>query len=149
MMLQGPAERPQIDGGFQRTGKAGYSSIRRVLLTSWENFRSGMKIQIIGTVIDLIGDANTIFIDENGSKDISEFLGRACVSLVKAGATAALGSLFAAGAVAFVTAAMTVGALPVLFTVGIVVAGYVHAATLVDVADDCFNIKTTISDWTR
>lgn len=44
------------------------------------------------------------------------------------------------------TAAMTVGALPVLFTVGIIVAGYVLAATLVDAADDYFNIKTTVSN---
>lgn len=74
-----------VDGGFQRTGKAGYNGIKRVLLTSGENFRSGMKIQIIGTVIDLIGDANTVFVDEHVSKDISEFLGRAAYPLPRLG----------------------------------------------------------------
>lgn len=55
----------------------------------------------IGRVIDLIGDTNTVFVDENGSKDLSEF--RAGVSLVKAGPTAAIGGLPAAALVADVT----------------------------------------------
>lgn len=66
-----------IDGGFKRTGKAGCGGVRRMFITSAKNFKSGMKIQVIGTIIDIIVDADTVFFDERGSKDLSEFLGRA------------------------------------------------------------------------
>ena len=39
----------------------------------------------VGLIIDLIGDYNTVMMDEKGSKDIAELLGRAGVSIVAAG----------------------------------------------------------------
>lgn len=133
-----------IDGGFGKTGKTGYGGMRRILMTSGENFRAGMKIQVIGTVIDIAVDANSVF-DEKGSKDWSEFLGRAGVSLVKAGATAALGSLLAAG---FTAGALAIGA-PVILIIGVVVAGYVFSATLVDGVDEQFSVKEKVASWAR
>lgn len=142
-----------IDGGFQKTGKAGYGSLKRLVLTNAQIFRSGVKIQIIGTVIDLIGDVNTVYFDEKGSKDLSEFLGRAGVSIAKAGATAVLGSIFAATGLALAGAGLalvgTAAALPVALVVAVVIGGYIAAATLVDMADSSFNIKETIAGWTK
>jgi hypothetical protein len=134
-----------IDGGFGRSGKAGYGGFKRVMLTTAENFRGGMKIQVIGTVVDIIVDANAVFFDEKGSKDLSEFLGRAGVSIVKAGATAALGSVLAAVAAAFI---LTAGA-PLAVTVGVVVVGYIVAATLVDLIDSSFQIKERVAHAAR
>lgn len=141
-----------IDGGFGRTGRAGYGGARRILLTAAENFKSGMKIQIIGTIIDLFVDANSVFFDENGSKDLSEFLGRAGVTLVKAGMTAAIGSVFAAAGVAGVTAiAVTLGAAaaPVAAVVLVVVGGYILAAMAVDHLDDKFGVKQSVAELAR
>lgn len=138
-----------IDGGFGKTGKAGYGGIKRMMLTTSENFRGGVKIQIIGTVIDLIGDANTVYFDEKGSKDLSEFLGRAGVSIAKAGATAALGSALAAAGVAFAVFVVGAGAVPVVVAVGVVIGGYILAATIVDYIDNTFNIKNSVADWAR
>ena len=46
----------------------------------------GMKgLPAVGLIIDLIGDYNTVMMDEKGSKDIAELLGRAGVSIVAAG----------------------------------------------------------------
>ncbi|MBB3222145.1 hypothetical protein [Pseudoduganella umbonata] len=141
-----------VDGGLGRTGKAGYGGVKRVVLTSADNFRGGLKIQIIGTVIDLVGDVNSVYFDQKGSKDFTEFLGRAGVSIAKAGATAAIGSVFAAMAVVGVTAAAAavgLAAAPVALVVGVVVAGYILAATIVDKADEIFNIKGNVAEWTR
>ena len=138
-----------IDGGFGKTGKAGYGGIKRLMLTTSENFRGGVKIQIIGTIIDLIGDANAVYFDEKGSKDLSEFLGRAGVSIAKAGATAALGSAFAAIGVAAAAFFVGAGALPVVLAVGVVIGGYILAATVVDKIDSYFNIKDSVAEWAR
>ena len=138
-----------IDGGFARTGKNGYGGMKRIMLTNAENFKGGMKIQIIGTIIDLIGDANAVYFDEKGSKDLTEFLGRAGVSIAKAGATAALGSALAGAGVLLATAAMGVATLPVWVAVGVIVGGYVLAATIVDMIDDGFSIKKTVAEWTK
>ena len=138
-----------IDGGFGKTGKAGYGGIKRMMLTTSENFRGGVKIQIIGTVIDLIGDANAVYFDEKGSRDLSEFLGRAGISIAKAGATAALGSAFAAIGVAAATFFVGAGALPVVLAVGVVIGGYIVAATIVDKIDSYFSIKDSVADWAR
>lgn len=138
-----------LDGGFGRTGKAGYGGVKRMMMTTAENFKGGLKIQIIGTIIDLVGDANAVYFDEKGSKDLSEFLGRAGVSVAKAGATAALGSAFAAIGAAFAITVLGATALPVVLAVGIVVAGYVLAATVVDQIDSYFNIKDSVADWAR
>jgi len=145
----GSASSAFIDGGFGRTGKAGYGGLKRLMFTTSENFRGGVKIQIIGTVIDLIGDANSVYFDEKGSKDLSEFLGRAGVSIAKAGATAALGSAFAAIGVAAATFFIGAGALPVVLAVGVVIGGYILAATIVDKIDSYFSIKDTVADWAR
>lgn len=138
-----------LDGGFARTGKSGYGGIRRMVLTTAEKFGAGMKIQVIGTVIDLIVDVNTVYFDEKGSKDFTEFLGRAGVSIAKAGATAAIGSMFAAFGMAVVTGIAGAGAAPVVLVVLAVVAGYILAATLVDKIDDGFNIKNGMANWAR
>jgi len=53
-----------IDGGYGKSGKAGYGGARRMVMTASENFRGGVKIQVIGTVIDLFVDANSVFFDE-------------------------------------------------------------------------------------
>jgi hypothetical protein len=141
-----------LDGGFGKSGKAGYGGFKRVMLTTAENFRSGLKIQIIGTVIDLIVDVNTVYFDEKGSKDLSEFLARAGVSIAKAGATAALGALLSSVLLSLATAgAVAVGAAaaPVIAVVAVVIAGYVIAATIVDKVDDTLEIKTGAANLAR
>ncbi|RYG98302.1 MAG: hypothetical protein EON58_07530 [Alphaproteobacteria bacterium] len=141
-----------VDGGFSRTGKAGYGGARRIMLTAAENFKGGLKIQIVGTVIDLFLDAHSVYIDEKGSKDLSEFLGRAGVSLVKAGMTAALGSVLAAGGVAGVTAlAVAAGfaAAPAAAVVLVVIGGLILAAMAVDYIDDTFKIKQSVAGLAR
>jgi len=134
-----------LDGGFGKTGKAGMGGAKRITITAASNFKAGMKIQMIDTVIDLYGDVKATF-GESGSQDISEFLGRAGVSLAKAGATAALGSLLAAGVGAFV---ILVGGLPVAAVVLLVVVGYVLAATVVDLTDEAFQIKERVAAAAR
>lgn len=141
-----------IDGGFAKSGKNGYGSTRRIMLTAAENFKGGVKMQIVGTVIDLFVDANSVFFDENGSKDLSEFLGRAGVTLVKAGLTAAIGSVFAAIGVTMLTAgAVALGAAgaPVFAVVAVVVLGYIVAAKIVDEMDDGFQIKQSVARLAR
>ena len=141
-----------IDGGFARSGKAGYGGARRIMLTAADNFKGGLKIQIIGTVIDLFVDANSVWGDDKGSRDLSEFLGRAGVSIAKAGATAAIGSIFAAAGVTLVTAgAVVLGATaaPVFAVVAVVVGGYILAATIVDYVDNKLEIKETVANIAR
>lgn len=137
-----------IDGGFAKSGRAGYGGFKRIMLSSAENFGKGMKIQVIGTVIDLIVDANTVYFDEKGSKDLSEFLGRAGVSIVKAGVSAAIGSVFAAAATAGLSM-LVAGAVPLAIIALIVVVGFIGAATLVDAIDDGLNIKEGVAKWAR
>lgn len=145
----GAKETSFIDGHFSRTGKAGYGSVKRIMLTASENFRGGVKIQVIGTIIDLFGDASVVYFSEKGSRDLSEFLGRAGVSVAKAGATAMLGSVFAAAGTAIATAFFSTAGIPVVFLVGIVIGGYVLAATLMDNVDNSFEIKERIAKWAR
>jgi hypothetical protein len=136
-------------GGYARTGRSGYGGFKRIMMTSRKNFVAGMKVQVIGTVIDLIVDAHTVFGDEHGSRDISEFLGRAGVSILKAGATAVLGNALAALGTAALTAMVGVGALPVGIVVLIVVAGFIGAAMLIDMVDDGLGIKKSVAEWAR
>lgn len=144
----GTKEAAFIDGGFGKTGKAGYGGFKRILMTSTQNFGNGLKIQGVGTVIDLIVDANTVYFDEKGSKDLSEFLGRAGVSLAKAGATAALGSAIAAFGTVLLTGA--VGAtLPVWLLVALVVGGFMIAAALIDDVDNGLGLKNKVANWAR
>lgn len=137
-----------LDGGFARDGKSGYGGAKRMVLTSAENLRGGVKIQMIGTVIDIMLDVNDVYLKEDGSKDLSEFLGRAGVSIVKAGATAAIGSLFAAVAMIGAAAVFTAG-VPVILGAVIVVAGFYLAASLVDAADNKLEVKKTVAEWAR
>lgn len=145
----GSAKTGFMDGGATRTGKAGYGGAKRIIITATENFRGGIKMQIIGTVIDIFGDINDTFLKEGGSRDLSEFLGRAGVSLVKAGATAAIGGLIATtiGAIAIIAIGTT--AVPVYIGVGLVVGGYILAATIVDYVDDRLKIKDHVGAWTK
>jgi len=137
-----------LDGGFARDGKSGYGGAKRMILTAAENFRGGAKIQMIGTVIDIMLDVNDVYLKEGGSKDFSEFLGRAGVSIVKAGATAAIGSLVAAIGLAGAAVLFTAG-VPVLVGALIVVAGFYFAATLVDMADNAIGAKKTVAEWAK
>lgn len=141
-----------LDGGYARTGKTGYGGFKRIFMTATDKFNAGLKIQGIGTVIDLFGDAYTVFGDKEGSRDFSEFLGRAGVSLAKAGATAAIGSLFAtvlSSAAVGVVAAFGVAAAPVWIVALAVVGGFIAAAMLVDMVDDTLNVKSTVAGWAR
>jgi hypothetical protein len=141
-----------VDGGFARSGKAGFGGARRIMLTAADNFKGGVKIQIIGTVVDLFVDANSVFLEEKGSKDLSEFLGRAGVTIAKAGMTAALGSVFAAAGMAVVAAGATMMGLtaaPVIAVVAIAVLGYIFAATIVDAIDDGLKIKESVANFAR
>lgn len=133
-----------LDGGFARGGKAGFGGVKRIFLNSASNFKSGIKIQAIDTVVDLYGDMTTVF-GENGSKDLSEFLGRAGVTLIKAGVTAALGSLLSAGIFTVTATAAT----PVLLVAGLVVLGYIVVATLVDIIDSSIEGKERAAAWAR
>lgn len=135
-----------IDGGFAKSGRGGYGGFKRIVLTSAENFKGGLKIQAIGTVIDLICDADAVFFDEKGSGDVSEFLGRAGVSVLKAGATAAIGAVISTGILAVVA---TVGAAPVILVALVVVGGYAVAAYAVDKLDDKFQIKENVANFAR
>lgn len=140
-----------LDGGFEKTGRAGYGGAKRIFLKSAKNFKSGMKIQIVGTVFDLFGDMMKVF-GENGSNDLSEFLGRAGVTLIKAGVTAVLGSLFAAGIFmgsAAVAGAIGVAAIPVAIVVSLVVIGYILSATLVELIDTAIEGKERVANWTK
>jgi hypothetical protein len=138
-----------IDGGFAKTGRGGFGGFKRLILTNAQNFKGGLKIQIIGTVIDLIGDINSVYVDEKGSRDLSEFLGRAGVSLAKAGATAALGGILAAAFTAAAAAAFGVAGAPVFLVVGLVIGGYILAATVVDKIDSSFEIKEKVAGMAR
>lgn len=133
-----------LDGGYGRTGKAGFGGAKRITLTTARNFKSGMKIQIIGTVVDLYGDFSNVF-GSNGSRDMSEFLGRAGVSMLKAGATAAIGGALAA---VFGGLLLTAGA-PMLLVAGVVVLGYIAAATMLDIVDSSFEIKERVAAAAR
>lgn len=113
-------------------------------MTTASNFKSGLKIQVIGTIVDLYGDYSTVF-GSDGSKDLSEFLGQAGVSLFKAGTTAAIGGALAA---VFGGILLTAGA-PVLLVAGVVVLGYIAAATVLDLVDSSFEIKERVAVATR
>lgn len=141
-----------IDGGFGKSGKAGYGGARRMVMTASENFRGGVKVQVVGTVIDLFVDVNSVFLDEKGSGDLSEFLGRAGVTIAKAGATAALGSAFAAVITAGLPALLAMAGLtvaPVFIVAAVVVGGYILAATIVDKIDNEFEIKESVAKVAR
>lgn len=147
-MPLGSHESAFIDGGFGKSGRGGLGGAKRLILTTADNFRGGVKIQIIGTIIDLMGDAYLVYFDQNGSGDLSEFLGRAGVSIVKAGVTAAIGSFLAAFATAGLTAVFAAG-VPVIFVAAAVVGGFILAAYLVDGIDNSFKIKDTVAGWAK
>jgi hypothetical protein len=129
-----------LDGGYGKTGSTGMGGAKRITITAAKNFKSGMKIQMIDTVIDLYGDADTVF-GKEGSQDLSEFLGRAGVTVAKAGATAALGSIFASVITTMGVAAMGAASAPVWLVVAAIVGGFILAATIVDIVDDSLQIK--------
>lgn len=66
----GSAKTAFLDGGYARSGRDGYGGTKRILMTAAKDFRGGLKIQVIGTVIDIIGDANTVYFDDKGSRDL-------------------------------------------------------------------------------
>jgi hypothetical protein len=147
----GSASSAFLDGGFGKTGKAGYGGIKRISLTSASNFKSGIKIQIIGTVVDLYGDMSAVF-GKNGSNDLSELLGRVGITLLKAGATAVLGSLLASMFLSWAVAGVVlvgIAAAPVLLIVGLVISGYIAAATLVEIVDSSVDGKERVAQWAR
>lgn len=133
-----------MDGGFARSGRAGYGGFKRLFLTAAKNFRGGVKIQGIGAVLDLFVDANSVFFDDKGSNELPEFLARAGVSILKAGLTAAIGAAFAA-----IVMAMVAATAPALFVGALVVTGFIAAAYLIDKADDFFQIKEQVAHAAR
>lgn len=147
-MAMGSKASSFIDGGFSRSGSSAYGGFRRMIVTVAENYRGGVKVQAIGTVIDIIVDINDVYLKEDGSRDLSEFLGRAGVSIVKAGATAALASVFTAFGVAG-AAALFPGGLFVIVGVAIAVAGLFLAAYVIDKIDDNLGVKESVAGWAR
>lgn len=137
-----------IGGGFAKSGKSGYGGFRRVILTVAEDYRGGVKVQAIGTVIDIIVDVHDVYLKEEGSRDLSEFLGRAGVSLVKAGATAALASVLSTMAFASY-AAVVPGGLFVIVGVVIAVLGLIAAAYVIDKIDEKLGVKEAVAEWVR
>nr|GEU28666.1 hypothetical protein [Tanacetum cinerariifolium] len=71
------------------------------------------------------------------------------VSIAKAGATAALGSAFADAGLALAGIALGATALPVALAVAAVAAGYIGAATLVDLLDKGLGVKESFAGWVR
>lgn len=138
-----------LDGGFSRTGRSGFGGTRRIFLTASENFKAGMKIQAIGTIIDLVGDVNDVYFTEKGSKDLSEFIGRAGITLVEAGATAVIGSAFSAVITAVILGAVGSAGLPVVLAVAIAIVGFTIGATIVSGIDDEFKIKENFAGWVK
>lgn len=90
-----------------------------------------------------------MYVDEKGSRDLSEFLGRADVSLAKAGATAALGGILAAALTAAAAAIFGVAGAPVFLVVGLVIGGYILAQTVVDKIDSSLEIKEKFAGIAR
>ena len=73
-------------------------------------------------------------------------------SIAKAGATAALGSLIAVVATAAsvaVAALLGAATAPVWIVAGLVIGGYILAATIVDLVDESFQIKERAAVATR
>jgi hypothetical protein len=137
-----------LGNDFQRSGRGGLGGYKRVMTKVAENFKAGVKIQIIGTIIDISTDAIKVF-GEGGSKDLSEFLARAGVSVAKAGLTAALGSVIAAILVAGVALAFGAVAAPVALVVATVVASYIFAAWVVDKIDEGLDAKERAANYAR
>ncbi|WP_137174796.1 hypothetical protein [Massilia sp. HP4] len=137
-----------IGASFAKDGKSGYGGFRRVIMTVAEDYRGGVKVQAIGTVIDIIVDVHDVYLKEEGSRDLSEFLGRAGVSLVKAGATAALASVLSTVAFASV-AAVIPGGLFVVVGVVIAVVGLLAAAYVIDKIDEKLGAKNAVAEWAR
>jgi len=139
-----------IDGNHSKTGKAGLGGAKRISITAASNFKSGLKIQAIGTIIDLYGDIKTVYGDE-GSGDFSEFLGRAGVTFVKAAVTAAVGSLAAVGLSTGLVAGLAIAgfAAPAALVVLVVIGGYVAVATAVDLIDESLQIKERTANLAR
>ncbi|WP_293936367.1 hypothetical protein [Iodobacter sp.] len=145
-----------LGGNYSVRGRGGMGGFKRVFLTTASNAVSGLKIAAIGTVIDLYGDATTVFGDEK-SNDISEFLGRAGVSLIKAATTTLLASVAIIGfntvlASFFSVSLGVVGgavvgttAIPVFLAIAIVIGGYVVSAYIVDWVDDRLKAKEYIA----
>ncbi|WP_293931950.1 hypothetical protein [Iodobacter sp.] len=141
----GNAKFEHLGSGYQYRGRGGLGSMKRIYITTKANFGGGMKIGAIGTVIDIFGDANEVFLKDGSSQDFSEFLGRAGVSVLKAGATAAIGGAFAA---IISMGAATLGA-PVIMVVAIVIVGYIIAAEIVDYVDNSTGAKESAAAWAR
>lgn len=146
--VMGSAKSSFVDGGFGKTGKSGYGGFRRIITTVAEKYQGGVKVQVIGTVIDIIVDVNDVYLKEEGSRDLSEFLGRAGVSIMKGGATAALASIFSTLMVSWATAFIP-GALPVFLGVLIVVGAFIAAAYVIDKIDERLDVKNTAAEYAR
>ncbi|MDC7704603.1 hypothetical protein [Vogesella indigofera] len=88
----------------------------------------------VGFVLDVYGDYRKVFHDQNGSKDVTEFLGRAGLSLVSAGASAALGGALA-GVGMMLTSAVYVAAgitMPVAVVLVVGFVAFLLASTIID-----------------
>lgn len=96
--------------------------------------KPGKALGSVGFVLDVYGDYRKVFHDLDGSKDVSEFLGRALVSLASAGASAALGGALA-GVGMMLTSAVYVAAgitMPVAVVLVVGFVAFLLASTIID-----------------
>lgn len=154
----GSEELKWLGGDFERRGRATKGTFKRLMVKLGSNAKGGAKLQVIGTVIDIYFDYDKVYDTKDGSKDFSEFLGRAGVSVAKAALTAVIGSVFAAVAVSAVAsgfaAAAAAGvlasaAVPVLIAVVVVVGAYIIAANIVDWLDNKTGAKEAAANYAR
>ncbi|OSI14211.1 hypothetical protein [Neisseria dumasiana] len=111
-----------LTGGVSvRKGKRIWLSLKNAKVVSGAFNGATKGVAGFGLMLDVIGDYDTVMVDENGSRSVMEFVGRVGVSLVAAGVGAALattaltaitygmGALVTAGAVASIPVALVVG----------------------------------------
>lgn len=147
-----------LGGDFERRGRTTKGHFKRLMIKLGENAKEGAKLQIIGTMIDIYFDITKVYNSKDGSKDFSEFLGRAGVSVAKAALTAVIGGLLAtwaiSGAAATASLLATTGmiataAIPVAVAVLIVVGVYIFTAWIVDQLDAGLNVKETVAKYAK
>lgn len=137
-----------LGANYARSGRNGLGGFKRLFISTAGNFKAGMSVQGIGTIIDFYGDFEETF-GEGKSKEVNEFLARALVSLAKAGATAALGGILIAAIVPIFAIFTASSAIAVALGVSIAIAGYYFAATIVDFIDSSLSIKERAASIAR
>lgn len=113
--------------------------------------KPGKALGSVGFVLDVYGDYRTVFGESKGSKDVAEFLGRAGLSLVSAGASAALGGALAALSTAGLSMMFgLVGmATPVVLLFGVGLLAFYGASFIVDSSLGSEKAKSSSGDFGR